>query len=105
MAGMVMELGSRVRTVEGSQIWRMSVEPESATDGGRAATALMSFVSLKGIALFVGGWVLIASAFSGLLYSSNNQLNPARPADWKNVVLWQIIVYAWAALFPFVVSF
>src|SRR5690349_6214474 len=101
MAGLVMELGSRVRSVESSQIWGTSVEPHPAASRGRAATALMHYVSLRSVALFVGGWVLIASAFSGLLYSSNNQLNPARPADWGNVLLWQTIVYAWAVLFPF----
>jgi signal transduction histidine kinase len=49
--------------------------------------------------------VLIACAFSGLLYSSSSQLGSAKPIDWKNVVLWQVIIYGWAILFPLIVFF
>ena len=65
----------------------------------------MRDIPLRRLALFTGGWVLIAFAFSGLLYSSSSQLGPARPIDWKNVVLWQVIIYGWAILFPLIVYF
>src|SRR5689334_15335250 len=104
MAGMVMELGSRVQTGENLQIRNSSIGLDLAM-GRHVATVVMNYVSFKSLALFLSGWVMIACAFSGLLYSSSYQMNPARPADWKNVVLWQVIVYAWAILFPFIVAF
>ncbi len=49
------------------------------------------------LTLFLGVWTLIAFAFSGLLYFSNSQIG--RSVGWKQVVLWQTIIYAWAILF------
>ena len=65
----------------------------------------MRDIPYRRLGLFAGGWVLIAFAFSGLLYSSSSQLGSAGPIDWKNVVLWQVIIYGWAILFPLIVYF
>jgi sensor histidine kinase YesM len=55
--------------------------------------------------LFFGGWVLIAFAFSGLLYFSNSLVRAEKPVSWTNVYLWQAIIYAWAILSPLIILF
>lgn len=62
-------------------------------------------IPFRRLGLVAAGWVLIACAFSGLLYSSSSQLSSAKPIDWKNIVLWQVIIYGWAILFPLIVYF
>jgi hypothetical protein len=62
-------------------------------------------IPFRRLGLFAAGWVLIACAFSGLLYSSSSQLGPAGSINWKNLVLWQVIIYGWAILFPLIVYF
>lgn len=52
------------------------------------------------IGFAIGIWVFIAVLFSGLLYLTSVQIRPERIPGWRNIFLWQAIIYAWAILFP-----
>jgi signal transduction histidine kinase len=56
--------------------------------------------SWQQIILYVGIWILIAAAFSILLYLTSVQASPENPPTWENIFLWQAIIYGWAILFP-----
>jgi two-component system, LytTR family, sensor kinase len=62
--------------------------------------------ALKRIARYVGIWILIGFAFSGLVsFSSAATLPPERTVGWQLVLTWQAIIYGWAILFPFIALF
>jgi two-component system, LytTR family, sensor kinase len=57
-------------------------------------------------ARYVGVWILISFAFSGMLYfSSAATLPPEQTVGWRLVLTWQAIIYGWAVLFPFISLF
>lgn len=66
---------------------------------------LMRQINLRRTIIFFGGWILIAFIFSGLLYFSTSQATPDNPLEWKNVFLWQSIIYGWAILSPAIMVF
>jgi hypothetical protein len=58
---------------------------------------------LRRIAAYIGIWILVSFAFSGLLYFSNTAtLRRERTIGWREVLAWQAIIYGWAILFPFI---
>lgn len=61
--------------------------------------------SWRQIILYVGIWILIAAAFSILLYLTTVQARPENPPTWENIFLWQAIIYGWAILFPAISRF
>ncbi len=55
---------------------------------------------------YIGIWILISFAFSGLLYFSTAATLPSEGTlGWQEVLTWQAIVYGWAILFPFIEFF
>lgn len=60
----------------------------------------MRKLSWRLIILYSGIWILIAQAFSILLYLTTVQARPDTLPTWENIFLWQTIIYGWAILFP-----
>ncbi|HEX8195964.1 MAG TPA: histidine kinase [Pyrinomonadaceae bacterium] len=60
---------------------------------------------MQRILIFSAGWILLAFLFSGLYYFLNLQRANPFPYEWKNVFLWQVIIYGWAILSPPIVFF
>lgn len=59
--------------------------------------------ALRRAGAYIGIWILISLAFSALVYFSNAAiLPPDKTLGWQELLTWQAIIYAWAALFPFI---
>jgi sensor histidine kinase YesM len=65
----------------------------------------MRQILLRRIARYLGVWIIISFAFSGLVYFSTAPSLPPEKIGWQLVLTWQAIVYGWAVLFPFIFLF